>query len=548
MNRTDRNRYIWVALSAIVQGILLGIYVVMRTAYIPLSAVILVPFVFWLSQEHWGRRLWNLLIGLTVALALLWAYRVWSYGGAYSFPSQSGDLIRISMAVFILIPYFQCRIASWSWQFPYSEVFFQLCRNLFLLFQASIVIAVFWGLLVTAGLLFDIVGLESVPSLIFNPAAAVPMTMAIIAISISVAIKHPGIDSLGRWLLAVLAWLLPFFSVLSVMFILSLFVSGASGLKALWNTGQASTLMLFLQFGTIILANAAWLDGSKSAFRTRSIDLLAQVSLLCLPVYSVLCLYSLNLRIGQYGLTPERVQAVFLASVTGVWGLSYAVAVVMGKWPLKIGKVNTWSALFMAGAVILMNSPMLDPLRLSASNQASRLYSGKITPNDFDYLYARFSLGRYGVSLLREMSEHESGAVRESALSALRDDSRDYDHAMRRHIIAEAPIYPKGSKLPEGFGAKIAGIWDKRPGILFQGNEPSSPGDLAFVRVNTGVDSVIVFTQDGGAVFGADGKYAGMIAGKFELSELRGVKPIAPEISDIEINGRTYRIITPPKD
>ena len=35
-------------------------------------------------------------------------------------------------------------------------------RNLFLLFQASMVIAVFWGLLVTAGLLFDIVGLDKV--------------------------------------------------------------------------------------------------------------------------------------------------------------------------------------------------------------------------------------------------------------------------------------------------------------------------------------------------------------------------------------------------
>ncbi|MBQ4430468.1 MAG: DUF4153 domain-containing protein, partial [Synergistaceae bacterium] len=535
------------ASSAVVQGILLGMYVVMRTAYIPLTAVLLVPFVFWLSQEHWGRRLWNLLIGLTLVLALLWGYRIWSYGGAASFPSQSGDLVRVSMAVFILIPYFQCRIASWSWNVPYSDVFFQLCRNLFLLFQASIVIAVFWGLLVTAGLLFDIVGLEAVPRVIFNPVAAVPMTMATIAISISVAIKHPGIDSLGRWLLAVLAWLLPFFSVLSVMFILSLLVSGASGLKSLWNTGQASTLMLFLQFGTIILANAAWLDGSKSAFRTKSIDLLAQVSLLCLPVYSVLCLYSLNLRIGQYGLTPERVQAVFLASVTGVWGLSYAVAVLMGKWPLKLGKVNMWSALIMAGAVILMNTPVLDPLRLSASNQALRLYSGKISPEDFDYLYARFSLGRYGVSLLRGMSEHESGAVREAAISALSDDSADYDHALRRHIIAQAHVYPKGAKLPDGFGAKIAGIWDKRPGILFQGNEPSSPGDIAFVRVNIGRDSVIVFTQDGGAVFGADGKYVGMIAGKFELSELGALKPIASEMSDIDIRGRTYRIITPPK-
>ncbi|MBR1438718.1 MAG: DUF4153 domain-containing protein [Synergistaceae bacterium] len=327
MNRTDRNRYICVVITALLQGILLGVYAVATSGYpalsqlriqppkfigfMPLTVIFLVPFVFWLSQEHWGRRLWNLLTGLTGVLLVLWAYRLWSYGNFEAVPSQNSDLIRISMAVFLTIPFFQCRIASWSWKFPYSEIFFQLCRNLFLLFQASIVIAVFWGLLITAGLLFDIVGLHVVPLILFNPVCAVPLTMIIIAVSISIAIKHPGIDSLGRWLLAVLAWHLPFFSVLSLAFLVCLLWGGPSGLNALWSTGQASTLMLLLQAGTIILANAAWLDGAKSTFRTRSIDVLAQVSLLCLPIYSVLCIYSLSLRISQYGLTTDRVQALF---------------------------------------------------------------------------------------------------------------------------------------------------------------------------------------------------------------------------------------------
>ena len=241
MNRTDRNRYICVAVTALIQGIFLGIYALVTSglpalaqlrihlprfiAFMPLSVIFLVPFVFWLSQEHWGRRLWNLLAGLTAVLLALWAYRLWSYGGFDVVPSQKSDLVRITMAVFLIIPYFQCRIASWSWKIPYSEIFFQLCRNLFLLFQASIVIAVFWGLLITAGLLFDIVGLHLVPLMIITPVCAVPLTSIIIAVSISVAIKHPGIDSLGRWLLSVLAWLLPFFSLLSLAFLACL--SGA---------------------------------------------------------------------------------------------------------------------------------------------------------------------------------------------------------------------------------------------------------------------------------------------------------------------------------
>lgn len=411
MNKTDRNRYISVALSALTQGILLGIYAVITSghpalttlkiqpprflAFMPLTVIFLVPLVFWLSQEHWGRRLWNLLAGLTGILLALWAYRLWSYGSFDVIPSQRADLIRISMAVFMIVPFFQCRIASWSWKFPYSEIFFQLCRNLFLLFQASMVIAVFWGLLITAGLLFDIVGLHFVPLMLFNPVCAVPLSSIIIAVSISVAIKHPGIDSLGRWLLAVLAWLLPFFSVLSLAFLICLLWGGSSGLNALWNTGQASTLMLLLQTGTIILANATWLDGAKSSFRTRSIDILAQISLLCLPVYSVLCLYSISLRISQYGLTTDRVQAVFLAVTTGIWGVAYAGTVIARNWPASIGRVNIACVLFMALIVLLMNSPVLDPLRLSAEDQISRLRSGKVEPEDFDYTYLA-SLGRYG--------------------------------------------------------------------------------------------------------------------------------------------------------
>ncbi|MBR0203206.1 MAG: hypothetical protein IJQ56_02450, partial [Synergistaceae bacterium] len=63
-----------------------------------------------------------------------------------------------------------------------------------------------------------------------------------------------------------------------------------SGLKTLWSTGQASTLMLLLQFGTLILANAAWLDGSKSAFQNKFVNFLAKLSLLCLPIYTGLCI------------------------------------------------------------------------------------------------------------------------------------------------------------------------------------------------------------------------------------------------------------------
>ncbi|MBQ7153956.1 MAG: DUF4153 domain-containing protein [Synergistaceae bacterium] len=552
MNTIDRKRYIWIVISALVQGLLLAAYAVIPSGLLrcmPLTIIFLVPFVFWLSQEHWGMRLLNLLIGLTLVLGVFWVYRLWSLyspeGSFYVVPSQKSDLIRISMAVFLIIPFFQCRIAAWSWKFPYSEIFFQFCRNLFLLFQAGIVIAVFWGLLVVAGLLFDIVGLHNVPLLIFNPITAVPLSSFTIAISISVAIKHPGIDSLGRWILSVLAWILPFFSVLSVMFILCL---PFSGLKTLWDTGQASTLMLLLQFGTIILANAAYLDGTKPVFPNKYANFLARLSLLCLPLYTLLCLYSLNLRIQQYGLTIDRIQAMFLTITAGIWGLGYAGAVVLKKWPGSIGRVNIASIGFMIIIVALMNSPVLDPYRLASKNQYQRLMTGKIQPEDFDYIYARFNLGRYGNQLLSDLSEKGSSRIKSGVSAARAIDPEEYLHytltgilpkSRRLEIIRGAKVFPHGASLTDEQVNYFAEKWQYLRDV-------KAAKDLWFVFVNaerTGKD-VVLFTDETGLVYNIDGtpRLVGSVSGNFTPENL-DTRTAEPKYYDLIINGIVYQVI-----
>lgn len=556
MNSIDKRRFFWVVISALIQGLLLGVYAVVRSGPLlcmPLSIIFLIPFVFWLSQEHWGRRLANFLTGLTLVLLAFWVYRLWSLyspnASFYVVPSQKSDLIRTSIAVFLLIPFFQCRIAAWSWKFPYSEIFFQFCRNLFLLFQASIVIAVFWGLLVTAGLLFDIVGLDNVPYIIFNPITAVPLSSLTISVSISVAIKHPGIDSLGRWILSVLAWLLPFFSVLSVVFIMCL---PFSGLRTLWSTGQASTLMLLLQFGTIILANAAWLDGTKPAFTNKHINNLAQVSLLCLPVYTVLCMYSVGLRIEQYGLTVDRVQAMFLAVVTGIWGLGYAGAVVFRKWPSSIGRVNMSAVIILMVIVGAMNSPVLDPYRLAAYNQAERLSSGKISPEDFDYIYTRFNLGRYGSKILTTLSTNPSSRVRRGVAAAMSVDPAEYlaylekgipPVSRRREIISGAKVYPSGSKLSDEHVSYFINYWNEDDTGLISGVQ--GPGDIAFVYLDVERDAhnVMLITSGGGVIFTIEDSLrpSGVISGTFTPGNLE-VRTLEPRFKDVAIGGSVYQI------
>ncbi|MCR5347644.1 MAG: DUF4153 domain-containing protein [Fretibacterium sp.] len=593
MYSIDRKRYLWVTISALLQGLLLGAYAVawnglhdglalpggfpvLAVLYnMPLSIVVIVPFVFWLAQEHWGRRLSLFLSGLSLVLAIFYIYRLWSVyptgSSFYVIPSQKLDLLRACIAVFLLIPFFQCRIATWSWRVPYSEIFFQFCRNLFLLFQAAIVMAVFWGLLLTASLLFDIVGLNFVPWVLFNPLVAVPLSSLTIAVSISVALKHPGIDSLGRWILSVLAWLLPPFSVLSLVFIACL---PWSGLRTLWSTGQASSLIMLLQLGTILLANAAWLDGARPAFPNRFLNALAQVSLLCLPVYTAVCLYSLGLRIHQYGLSADRIQAGFSAVVLGIWGIGYAGAVILRRWPSAIGRVNIASTLVMTLIVVAMNSPVLDPYRLAANNQADRLLGGQIAPEDFDYLYMRFSLGCYGTWALERIEESEHprlAAIRRRIDKAMEITPQEYlqdveegvaPSSQRREILSQAAVYPEGRRLPAPAEEYLIQEWGKEDSPLrsvrrsseiafafvplFEGTEP--PGEDLLVLLE-GMGILLRVMEDSAQTVGFFSSSGTEEGERFSLNSLSSpdIAAAAPQFRDLLIGDRRYRILPLPE-
>jgi hypothetical protein len=465
----------------------------------------------------------------------------------------------------------------WSWRVPYSEVFFQLCRNVFLLFQAVIVTGVFWALLLTASLLFDIIGLDFVPQVVFSPLVAFPLTSLTIAFSITLALKHPGIDSLGRWILAILAWLLPPFSVLSAVFVVSL---PYSGLKTLWDTGQASSLMLLLQFATILLANSAWLDGTRRPFPSKPVETITKISMLCLPIYTGLCLYSLGIRIQQYGWSVDRIHAAFFVVIAGIWGVGYAGAILLDAftllfrwergrsgavlWPSSIGKINTVAALLLALIVAAMNSPLLDPYRLSANNQVDRLLAKRVAPENFDFSYLRFSLGRYGNLALSRLMDVENTAVGETirvqVSEALLVDPKEHwtnvrnglvSEKTRREILANAKVYPEGRALPQALVDSLVRLWGRND--LFHLRDVRGDSDLAFSfnKLRTKGDdheSLLLIMKGMGLlldVSSSEPKVIGTFYGYMDPSDMKSgdVEALEPEFMDIGLGGARYRIV-----
>ncbi|MDR1741119.1 MAG: DUF4153 domain-containing protein [Synergistaceae bacterium] len=557
----DRKRYFWVGASALLQGLLLGLLGLSGHGAVsglwqalPVSIIVIVPFALWLAQESWGGRLKRFLAALTAGLAVLHAYWLWSAmpEGAdilSPLPTQHMSVVRLCAAVFLFLPFFQCRMATWNRRVSYSEVFFQLCRNVFLLFQAAIVTVVFWCLLLTASLLFEIIGLEVVPLVVFHQMIFFPLTSLTIAFSITLALRHPGIDSLGRWILAILAWLLPPFSVLFAVFVAAL---PFSGLKTLWDTGQASSLMLLLQFAAILLVNAAWLDGTRNPFPNRIVAACARFPLVCLPIYTFLCLYSLGLRVQQYGWSVDRIHAAFIAAVVGVWGLGYAVGVLLKQWPSVIRPVNTAAALIMAVLVLAMNSPLLDPYRLVADNQVDRLLNGQSDPESFDFLYLRFSLGRYGSQAIARLAESDSEEIRADALAAIAADADEYrargglvSEKRRAEIIAGAEVFPKGRTLPRRFVERLTKLWSTPEFSVLRGVRRSADISFIFEKLRAGgaSDDIILVRPEGSLVLDEDANWLGAVKGRLDAAKLSGdVRTAEPEFLDLVVGGTRYRV------
>jgi hypothetical protein len=111
----------------------------------------------------------------------------------------------------------------------------------------------------------------------------------------------------------------------------------------------------------------------------------------------VLAAYALWLRIGQYGLTPDRVFAAAYLVVAAGFTVGYAVAALRpGAWMKTLEPTNLIMAAVSVLLLIALFTPIADPARLSVGSQVKRLETGKVAPDKFDFQFLRFEGGRYG--------------------------------------------------------------------------------------------------------------------------------------------------------
>ncbi len=165
-----------------------------------------------------------------------------------------------------------------------------------------------------------------------------------------------------------------------------------TGLSAISRHISAAGLLLTLAFFAIDLNGYCPRSAKSVTSWTGPLRCLIKTALLVAPLYVFVAAWALWLRVAQYGWTVDRLQGVLAVLVLLVWSLGYFVSIVWrkGQNPVVLqGKVNLAVSLLVLVILVLLNSPVLDSMRISVNSHMARYQSGKNTSDPGNYLHAR---------------------------------------------------------------------------------------------------------------------------------------------------------------
>lgn len=418
------------------------------------TLVVAVPTLMTLAVQRLGDgRFWYQALGVAVIYALLAGWAAWSVTGAPGIDPSAVLMpfgITAGGALFVALPFLQCRQAHGAWRAPYPELFDRAWQNGLILIVAGLLTAACWLALLLWAQLFLLVRVRVFDDLFFHDRSFGYLATGLFAglgILIGRTQEQPVRAARGI-LFALCRGLLPLVALIALLFLASL---PFTGLAPLWSTRSAAGLLLGLLLLLTILVNAVWQDGLHVRAYPAWLRVVVDAALVLSPVFAGLALVALGLRIGQHGWTGPRVWAILIAAVlTGhALGLAWAALDRRGAWLRRLPRGNVALACGVLVLAACANSPLLDPYRITVRSQVARLDAGRIAPAMLDLRQLRIRSGRRGY---------------EAAVALQRDPAMAGDPAalafLRRSIAHPRVLHPWGgvAGVPEQAVATVAAL------------------------------------------------------------------------------------------
>lgn len=315
---------------------------------------------------------------------------------------------------------------------------------------SAVLVGVLLGLFGLAAGLFKVIGLEQVDAFLFRPGVLWPVSGLVFGLGVHFT---AGRESLAEGVrvfgLGLLAWFSPLLTLLVAAFLASL---PFTGLEPLWKTGSAAALLVGACVGLIVLVTAAIQEETNPAKIPRLLRYAVRLGGLLMAPLVAIAAVGVFLRIGQYGLSPDRVRALACLLVLAVFAGGHALAALSRRgWLDAFGKANLAGVVAALAATLFTLSLPGDPYRLTVLDQTRRLISGQVAPDRFDFDVLRFDTGEPGRSALRRLAARQGATPRDAEIRQLA--AAALARTWRERVRLGAPVVTivGSSPLPAGF-------------------------------------------------------------------------------------------------
>jgi len=447
-------------------------------AYPLFTLAVSIPTLFLLSLERGNERRVSLYIaGFALVLTPLAAYTGWQAEPAGVFPSYNLMYLygfSMVLACFKALMYLQQRAKQRS--MTYQVLFTYSWRNFLVLALAAIFVIAFFIILKVWGGLFQLINIQFFNDTFRQEWFLFPVLS--IAFGLGVVIFRDlthVLDNITRLLQGLIKLLLPLVLLIAVIFVAAL---PSTGLEPLWATKNGSGLLMWLSAIILFFSNAVYQDGRGDAPYPPWLHKIIYLSLCVLPILSVLSIYGLTLRVGQYGWTVERAWAVLVCLVLSLFSLGYIWGIIRKKsrWPETLAIVNVNMGLCILALALLANSPFLDFRKISLESQLSRLASGEQNIENFDFLYVHRNLAKPGHLALESMKADWSETAPEK-LALMEKKLAGYNN---RRMMSGDRFWVKLQRRPVDFDIplELRSFINKNQHLLFIDNPTLIKTDL----------------------------------------------------------------------
>lgn len=346
-------------------------------------------------------------------------------------PQVAGEEYAFAAGVFfalLAVPLFQAGFHRTGLATDYTDTHFHVWADAVSGAGALAFTGISWALLALLDQLFGLVGFSLIGELIREGWFAWAFSGAAFGAALGVLRNNLKIvGALQGVVLGVLGLLAVPLALALVVFVVLLLASGG---RALWNaTDQATPILLACAGGCFVLLNAVIRDTDARQSSGRLMPLAAAVLAAGILPLALFAAISMGLRVGQHGLSPERIWGVIAVALATAYGLAGWAALVRGRragWSEALRRANLRLAAGVCGLALVLALPLADFGAICARNQIARLEAGRVSPENFDYTALRWDFGAAGRRALARLAAR-GGVVGERAKLAQAQAERPAD-------------------------------------------------------------------------------------------------------------------------